>query len=479
MILFLIFAINQSFNIVSTVMIHFERKIFFTIFKYTNHLMKPAGILVWLVCPVLLLFSCNQKRSAGKDQAGLVKKVIIKKENGVYRFYKNGKPMMVKGVVGHSNVQELVACGGNTISIWDTAQLGKLLDEAGQYNVSVIAGLDIPSGDISQFYADEKKVEELFKARQAIVRRYKDHPALLAWGLGNELVMPFSSNSGAFYKTYRRLLAMMHTEDPNHPVTTTLINLQKGSLLNIQWKLHDLDFISINTYNKLKSIHKDIKKLSFLWDGPYLISEWSPNGGWESENTIWQAPIENTSTKKAEQYYQFYKEFMPKNDPRFLGSLAFYWGSRHEYTHTWYSIFNEDGAATEIKEALNDSWKDTLTHHQSVKVQYMLIDNHGARDNIILSPGSTHQASLLLDEQQPADSLHYSWELIKEDWLYWGRTWNNFKKPIPLQGLIADSSLQKTNFVCPDKEGAYRIFITVYNSKGYCATANTPFYVVK
>ena len=458
-------------------MTSFCRKTFISDSKETSSLIKRTRTLAVFLCLMLLLFSCNNKSIS--PEAGKTKKVEIKKENGVYRFYKNGVPMLVKGVVGHSNLAELVACGGNTISIWDTSIVKKLLDDALQYNVSVIVGLDIPSGDFPEFYKDEGKVAQLFKNHQSMVQRFKNHPALLAWGLGNELVMPFASNSGSFYKTYNRLLKMMHTEDPDHPVTTTLINLQKGSLVNIKWKIRDLDFISINTYNKLKSIKKEIKKMAFMWDGPYMISEWSPNGGWESENTIWQAPIENTSTKKAEQYYQFYKNYMPKDDPRFLGSLAFYWGSRQEYTHTWYSVFNEDGSPTEVKEALNDSWKDTVTKHQAVKVQYMLIDNHGARDNIILSPGSKHEASLLLEEGEKADSLRYSWELIKEDWLYWGRTWNNFKKPTPLQGLIADSAVQKTSFVCPSKEGAYRIFITAYNSKGYCATANTPFYVVK
>jgi len=354
-----------------------------------------------------------------------------------------------------------------------------LLDDAEKNHVFVIVGLDIPSGDIPQFYNDEKKVNELFNAHRASVLRFKNHPALLAWGLGNELIMPIGLGSSAFYKTYNRLLQMIHTEDPNHPVTTTLINLQKSSILNISWKIRDLDFISINTYNKLKEIKKLIKKVSFLWNGPYLISEWSPNGGWESETTVWQAPIENTSTKKAEQYYQFYKDYMPKDDPRFLGSLAFYWGNRQEYTHTWYSVFNEDGTPTEIEEALYDSWRDTMSRHQAVQVQYMLIDDHGARDNIILSPGSKHDASLLLVDNQAVDSLRYSWEIVKEDWLYWGRTWNNFKKPAVLSGLIAQPDIQNTSFICPSKEGAYRIFITVYNNKGYCATANTPFYVVK
>jgi Glycosyl hydrolases family 2, TIM barrel domain len=432
-----------------------------------------------LVITVLLLGSCKSNDSKYTAANNPSKKVYIQKENGIYRLCKNGKPFLIKGAAGHTKIAELVACGGNTISIWDTTLVEKVLDEAQRNNVSVIAGLDIPSGDIIQYYQDEKKVNALFNAYKSIVTRLKNHPALLAWALGNELVMPFGSNTSPFYKTYNRLLEMMHTEDPDHPVTTTIINFQKGSILNINWKIPGLDFISINTYNELKEIRSKLRNFSLLWDGPYMITEWSPNGGWESETTIWKAPIENTSTKKAEQYAQFYKEYMPKNDPRFLGSLAFYWGNRQEYTHTWFSVFNEDGTPTEIKEALSDCWKDTVTNHQAAALKYMLIDNDGARNNIILSPGSTHNASLLLADNQPADSLHYSWEILREDWFYWGRTWNNFKRPSNMKGLIKDSTGQNTSFVCPSKEGAYRIFITVNNSKGFSATANTPFYIVE
>ena len=459
-------------------MFFFNRKLIALHFIQVSRLacfISACGGFIFIIFSFL---SCNEQ-SLGKSTATGSDKVEIKPVDGVYRFFKNGTPLLVKGAVGHTKIAELEACGGNTLSTWDTTMVEKILDEALKHHVFVIVGLDIPSGDVTKFYQDEKKVNELFNAHKSTVQRFKNHPSLLAWGLGNELIMPISSGSAPFYKTYNRLLKMMHTEDPNHPVTTTLINLQKSSILNIRWKIRDLDFISVNAYNKLKEIKKLLTIVSVVWKGPYLISEWSPNGGWESETTVWQAPIENTSTKKAEQYYQFYKDYMPKNDPRFLGSLAFYWGDRQEYTHTWYSIFNEDGTATEIKEALQDSWNDTVSKHESVKVQYMLIDNHGARDNIILSPGSKHSASLLLGEKQPADSLRYSWELIKEDWLYWGRTWNNFKKPAVLSGLILDPAIQNTSFICPSKEGAYRIFITVYNNKGYCATANTPFYVVK
>lgn len=438
--------------------------------------LKQTGLKIFIALSCFIAFvSCNEK--TGKPAGN--RTVEIKKENGRYTFYRNGKPFFVKGAVGNTHLDELVAAGGNTISSWDTMHFENIFNDAAKHNIAVVAGLDVPSGEYDMFYEDEKKTTALFENYKFIVRKFKNHPALLAWSLGNELQMPFSSNSSAFYKTYNRILKMIHTEDPNHPVTTTIINYQKGSIININWKIRDLDFISINTYNRLKDIPHQLSILKYIWNGPFMISEWSPNGGWESKTTVWQAPIENTSTKKAEQYRSFYKQLMPVNNSRFLGSLVFYWGNRHEYTHTWYSIFSEEGVPTEVKEALYDCWRDTITNHQSVKVKYMLIDSLGAKDNIILRPGSEHEANLVLDGSLAGDSLRYHWEIKKEDWSHWGHTYNNFIKPVSETGLLADSSVQNTRFLVPKKEGPYRIFVTAYNQKGFCATANTPFYVVE
>lgn len=429
---------------------------------------------ICLLFLLILVTGCQRNTPAPAGS----RTVEIRKGPEGYRFYKNGQPLLVKGAVGHTHLAELAASGGNTILIWDTTLLEKALSEAARHQIQVIAGLDIPSGDIEGFYKDTLKVNKLFNAYSRIVQQYKNHPALLAWALGNELIFPISARSGPFYKTYNRFLDMIHRNDPDHPVTTTLINYNKQSLLNIQWKVHNLDFISINTYNKLKEMKSKMKKFELLWDGPFLISEWSPNGGWESETTVWQAPIENTSTKKAEQYAEFYKHYMPVDNPRFLGSLVFYWGSRHEYTHTWYSIFEEDGTPNEIQEVLRDAWKGNTLPRQSVNIQYMLVDTMGARSNILLSPGSVHSAQLLLGENEPGDSLRYAWEILREDWLNWGRTWHYFKRPAAEQGLISDSTLRQIRFTSPVKEGPYRIFVYVFNKKGYVSTANTPFYVV-
>jgi hypothetical protein len=427
-----------------------------------------------LASALLVIFLINRGPKNTSTYKGS-RKVTIQKKNGRYNFYKDGKPFVVKGGAGFTHIKELAACGGNTMICWDTSKLDNTLKEAEQNNVFVIIGLDIPGGQDVAFYNSERNVAALYNAYIQLVSRYKDRPSLLAWCLGNELVVPFSFTPTPFYKTFNRILVQIHNIDPHHPVSTSVINIAKRRIMMIQWRMPALDFFCINIYNSIKHLQQDLNIIKLVWRGPYLIGEWAPMGGWEAPVTMWQAPIENTSTKKAEQFYEFYNKHMPLKDPRFLGSVTFYWGSRQEYTQTWFSIFNEDGVPTEIKETLSDCWRDTITRHVSPKLKYMLIDSFGAKDNIILIPGSKHRASIFLQTLAPSDTLKYSWQILKEDW----QTWNYLKKPPAEEGLLTDSTRQYTSFTAPLKEGPYRIFVTVYNSKGYCATANTPIYVVE
>ena len=387
---------------------------------------------------------------------------------------------MIKGGAGFSFMKELAMSGGNTVICWDTAKLGGVLDEAASNHLSVIIGIDIPGVQYFDVYKNEKTVTDLLTAYRHIVVKYKDHPAALAWCIGNELTFPFSPRYDSFYDAYNKLLDIIHKTDPNHPVCTTVINIAKKNLFNIKWRIPALDFIGINIYNSLRTLQEELNLIRVFWNGPYFISEWAPRGGWETKLTSWDAPHEKSSTEKAKEYYDFYVNYMPLKDPRFLGSLVFYWGSRFEYTHTFYSIFNEDGCPTEIAEALKDCWNDTLTPHQAPAIKNLLLDgNLTATDNIVVGAGSRHTAKIFFKPVAAGDTMRYSWEIIKEDWSTWGKIWVNFKKPVASAGLLADSTVDDPVFTAPLKEGPYRIFVIVYNSKGYCATANTPFYVVE
>lgn len=401
------------------------------------------------------------------------RKVFIHKDGKGYAIYRNGQPFLVKGASGFTHLAEVREAGGNTIRTWDTLNLGAILDEAQRNSLAVIAGLPLPSSDaLSYYYKDTAKTGAAYRAFRQVVRRYKDHPALLMWCLGNEPDFSFKPRYRPFTKTFNRLLDMIHETDPDHPVTTTMVNFSMRQAMFIKWKVHHLDLVSFNIFGELNSLSHKLNKYAWLWKGPFLITEWGTYGPWEVNRTAWGAPIENTSTKKAEQYGQLYTQ-LPLNNPRFLGALVFYWGQKQEVTPTWFSLFDEKGIPAEAVAVIRHLWTGRPAAADIPRVRYMLLNEQGAADNILLRPDSTANAVLLMqDSLLQGLSLH--WEVWQEDWFSELR-----RPPLKIFDTVINKASNELTFKTPLLEGPYRIYVKVSDSKGRFATANTPFYVVE
>lgn len=419
-----------------------------------------------------LYAGCHQVEPGVKNH-----KVFIKKTADGYKLYRNGHPFYIKGAAGFSYLPMLKEAGGNTIRTWDTVNIASILDEAYTHDIAVIAGLPMTeSFYLDYFYQDTAKVAAQQEAFIKIVERHKNHPALLMWCLGNELDFPYKPNYTPFYSAFNNLLDSIHLMDPDHPVTTALINFQRRSIINIRLKIPDLDLISINTFGKLTTLKEDLHNFSWFWDGPYLITEWGTNGPWEVENTAWGSPIENTSTKKAERFQEMYEQYMPTKDPRFLGSFVFYWGRKQERTPTWFSLFSEDSIASEAVGTLQYIWTGTRPVNRAPFIQYMLVENKGARDNIIFEVNTVKTAEVFMHDPE-GDSVTIHWQILPEDWYY--EYTDSVRIPKPLEELVLSANDKKLEFSTPSQEGPYRIFVEVFDNQGNYATANTPIYVIE
>lgn len=428
-------------------------------------------IFFFIISTLLLLFffSCSKKQNTYQGR------VHIKENKGKYTLYRNGNPYEIKGAAGDSNFNTLKQSGGNTIRIWDTVGLARVLDSAHVNNIAVIVGLPIYNSDFTSFYNDNQKVQNQYYAFKSLVNRFKNHPSVLMWCLGNELDFPYKLSYNNFYKAFNDLTDMIHADDPDHPVITTLLNFNKKYIFNLKVRCN-IDLISFNIFSRIDFLKDDLKELSFFWNGPYMLSEWGIDGPWEgTPQTAWGAFIENNSTKKAEHYLERYQEHMPLEDKRFLGSFVFFWGQKQEGTKSWFSLFDENGANSETVSSMKQIWtgkKDSFSYPQ---INYMLLNKKGAASNILLSEGELAEAEVLLLDDDKIKSV--KWEIFKEDW-YKENNLHSTKKLEPLQGLIQNTEGLRLKFIAPEKEGPYRIFATIYNDDGHFAICNIPFYVL-
>ncbi len=414
----------------------------------------------------VLMISCNRNQSS-KNSA----KVYIKKENGKYTIYKDGKPFFIKGASGNEHFGLLAQYGGNTVRYWDTVAIEEILNLAKKHKLSVILGFDMPKSQYNYYYNDTLQTKLQYDAFKRIVNKHKNHPSLLMWCLGNELRFPFDLKHQKFYKQYNSLVTMIHENDPDHPIITSTD--VKADVLSIKLRT-DIDIIAFNLFGNINSFRKDAKWVLKFWNGPYLITEWANDGPWVGTNhTAWGAYYEPNSTIKAKILKERYLSSMPTEDPKFLGSLMFYWGQKQETTHTWFSLFDKNGAKTEAVGVAEYLWKGKKIEHLPPQIDQMLIDGKTTLDNILLNAGSKAEAQLFL--KNPTHLKTIRWEIYKEDWFT--REDNKLNKPILVESFSSSGAIKKVTFNAPKKQGPYRFFISVYDNKGNVANCNTPFYV--
>ena len=109
-----------------------------------------------------------------------------------YQLTLDGEPFFIKGAgLEFGHLQSLAEAGGNTFRTWRVANGERdaidILDEAEALGLKVCMGLDIARERHGFDYSDQAAVIAQNEAMMRDVIRLKDHPALLMWGLGNEL----------------------------------------------------------------------------------------------------------------------------------------------------------------------------------------------------------------------------------------------------------------------------------------------------
>jgi hypothetical protein len=111
---------------------------------------------------------------------------------------RGGEPYFVKGAGGDKHLDELVAAGGNSIRTWTTNGLGPILDAAQQRGLTVCAGIWLePECNWFSYAKPEHCARQTERVKKEVLQ-YRDHPALLFWGLGNEA--EGDGNNAAYWK---------------------------------------------------------------------------------------------------------------------------------------------------------------------------------------------------------------------------------------------------------------------------------------
>jgi len=389
-----------------------------------------------------------------------------------FQIQRNGQPFFINGAGGSSQMALLKAVGGNAVRTWSTDNAQRILDEAHRNGLVVMMGLRLGHERHGFDYNDKQAVADQFEQVKADVLKYKDHPALLAWGIGNEVDL-FYTNTNVWYAV-EDIAAFIQRVDPNHLVTTVTAGMNKEKLDIILERVPSIDYLSINIYGGLETLPGDLQAMGY--SGPFAVTEWGPTGHWQVEKTAWDVPIEQTSTEKAASYRQRYQEGIVAARGRALGSFAFLWGQKQETTPTWYGVFTETGHPTEVVDTLSLNWTGSWPEARAPSIDSVNMNGAGRFDNVTVQANSQVKAEVTLVKRSD-NTPAINWEVLPEstDIKAGG---DPESRPASMKELnIQSDGLGNVTFTAPATPGAYRLFVYAMDKNGKVANANIPFLV--
>ena len=427
--------------------------------------------MLCLAAACLVMTGCSP---AHRTAEGPVKVEVVRTDAG-YTLLRGGKPYVVRGAgMATDDIARFAAHGGNSIRTWttrDTPQdIRQLLDEAQAHGVTVMLGLPMQAERHGFDYDDEVAVATQRESFREDIIRYRDHPALLAWIVGNEL--DHSYTNPRVFDAVNDVARMIHELDPNHPVTTALSGFKPEVNREALSRAPDLDFLSFQLYGSLFGMPEWIRSSEFT--RPFMVTEWGTIGYWEMEKTPWGAAVELTSSEKAGVILRAWREVLVPLEGQLIGSHVFKWGWKQERTPTWFGLLLESGEETESVDVMHYAWTGAWPANRTPRVNALLLDGKGAREGVTLVAGRTYEAAFDVVDPE-GDPLRFHWEVKPESDAT--QAGGDFEARIGnIDGLLGDPAAAATS-VTVKKPGRYRLFAYAFDDHGHAAHANIPFLV--
>jgi len=444
---------------------------------------KVAPPVVPPLRPSIAPASCVRPAAPADQSAGVVVRagktapsardltaVEVQRTPTGWQLLRGGKPYFIKGAGGKHRPDLIAAYGGNSVRTWGYEGLKKVLDEAQRLGLSVTVGLPFKHQSKEFDYGDPLTVRRQFDEFKRVIEEFKDHPAILMWGLANELNL--SKTGPQVWGAVNDVARMIHTLDGRHPTMTVLAGAPQKIVKEVRDACPDIDVLGINSYGEIAKVADQLRGAG--WDRPYVITEWGPDGHWESPKTAWGAPLEAPSGAKARMYEEHFAAIRA-NPNDCLGSYVFLWGHKQESTPTWYGLFlptnKEETPAVDVMQYL---WTGSWPGNRAPEVTLSINGSTGAEGDIVVAPRSTLDVAALASDPD-GDPVSITWELRHE--IRVPGHGGGYEAPpefVASGACAADGRLQ---IPAPEEAGAYRVYVYVNDGRGNGATANVPFWV--
>ena len=214
-------------------------------------LIVTRGLVAHAVAIAVMSGPCPVSRAIGQRKPTVVR---VQKDEAGYQLLRDGRPYTIKGGGGRVYLESLKDAGGNSLRTWGEDDLEPLLDRAHELGLSVTIGIWLGQERQGFNYNDAASVRREIEKSRGFFRRYRRHPALLMWGLGNE--MEGSGDNPVIWRTVNEIARIAKTEDPDHPTMTVIAEAGGRKLSQFMSLCPDVDVLGINSYGGLATLPK-------------------------------------------------------------------------------------------------------------------------------------------------------------------------------------------------------------------------------
>ena len=398
-------------------------------------------------------------------QAGKPSIVKLVKTDAGYQLTRGGQPFFIQGAGGSGPTDLLAKAGGNSIRTWGADHLDKVLDDAQRSGLSVAVGIWLGHERHGFNYNDADQVAQQYQKAGEVIQKYKDHQAVLVWGIGNEMEGYGAGDNAAIWSAINNIATLAKRLDPNHPTMTVTAEIGGDRVKNIHRLCPDIDIVGINCYGGVASLAERYAKAGGT--KPYVITEFGPAGVWETPKNSFGAVVELSSTEKAARYQDAWRKAIVGEQGKCLGGYAFTWGNKQEATATWFGMLLPDGSRLGAVDALTQEWTGKPPANRCPAIDKLSL--FGADQ---VEPGATVAATLSAKDPD-GDKLTVRWILQREP-LALGTGGDAEEVPPTFPEAIVKATPERAEVKMPAGGGIYRLYAYASDSQGGAAVANVP-----
>jgi hypothetical protein len=274
----------------------------------------------------------------------------VEKDSLGWNLLVEGKPFEVKGVTfGYDKdienydtyFKDLKFLGVNTIRTWGTGDNTPLLLDAAHANgIKVMVGIWMRHGrpgmeddDSFNYLTDTEGMKVMYKTAIETVEKFKDHPAVLTWGIGNEVYLNMATDEEklAYSKFLERICSDIKTKDTQHPITSV-----EAWTFGLEWwekYVPSLDIYGLNSYGAgANYLQAELEKREI--DKPYIVTEFGVTGEWDIKTEKYGVKQEPSDKEKYDAIVYGYNNWIV-NKSQCLGVYVFHYNNGKDYGDVW------------------------------------------------------------------------------------------------------------------------------------------------